>query len=86
MPNLYSIIFQEETCSKHALLKHSVNLCTHCIHISLHFLSVAGAGEAAGGPARLHRPPQHPGEQVLQHDAEQQRGGEAVDMKKKKKR
>ena len=41
-------------------------------------MSIAGAGEAAGGPARLHRPPEHPGEQVLQHDAEQQRGGEAV--------
>ena len=40
-----------------------------------------GTGEAFGGPARLHRPPEHSGKQVLLHDAGQQRGREA--MKKK---
>ena len=45
--------------------------------------SIAGTGQAAGGPARLHRPAQHPGEQVLQHDAEQRRGGEAVEEEEK---
>ena len=48
------------------------------LHCSLSHSSIAGVGQTAGGPARLHRPSEHPGEQVLQHDAEQQRGGEAV--------
>ena len=39
-----------------------------------------GTGQAPGGPARLHRPAEHPGEQVLQHDPEQQRGGKAVSL------
>jgi hypothetical protein len=37
-----------------------------------------GTGQIARGPARLHRPAQHPGKQVLQHDTKQQRGGKVV--------
>ena len=37
-----------------------------------------GDRQADGGPARLHRPAEHPGEQVLLHGPKPRRGGEVV--------
>ena len=34
------------------------------------YCDIAGAGQAAGGPARIHRPPEHPREQILLHGQE----------------
>ena len=42
------------------------------------FVAVAGAGQAAGGPAWIHRPPEHPREQILLHGQEPGRGRETV--------
>ena len=66
-------------CTSSSLHTAAPRISTYCTS-NLHS-SVAGVGQDVGGPARLHRPPEHPGEQVLQHDAEQQRGGEAVERR-----
>ena len=42
------------------------------------YCDIAGAGQAAGGPARIHRPPEHPREQILLHGQEPGRGRETV--------
>ena len=42
------------------------------------YCDIAGAGQAAGGPAWIHRPPEHPREQILLHGQEPGRGRETV--------